>query len=94
MVAAMPADTRAILLLTVRRTRRWIDSNNEEDSAICRRRTRTWQLSHWQTAAGQVADQLSGSDGGVHLRTKKAQQFYANMIFYVLGRSDLDQPIE
>ena len=48
----------------------------------------------WQTAAGQIADQLSTSDGGVHLRTKKAQQFYANMIFDAVGRSDLDQPIE
>ena len=43
---------------------------------------------------GSVADDLSTSDGGAHLKTKKAMQYYANIIFDAIGRPTLEKPIE
>jgi len=41
----------------------------------------------------EIAGDLSTSDGGAHLKTKKAMQFYANMVFDNIGRTDLDKPV-
>ncbi len=91
-VAAVPATTR-LSFLTVKADQPWIDPNNDKIRNLPATHPAVGVID-WQSAAGQIADQLSTSDGGAHLKTKKAMQFYANMIFDGVGRGDLDQPIE
>ena len=43
----------------------------------------------WEAEAQQILGELSTSDGGIHLRTAYAKQFYANLIFDAIGRPDL-----
>ena len=43
----------------------------------------------WESEAQQILGELSSSDGGVHLNTSNAKQFYANLIFDAIGRPDL-----
>ncbi|HRB05184.1 MAG TPA: hypothetical protein PLP26_17545, partial [Ilumatobacteraceae bacterium] len=43
----------------------------------------------WEAEAQQILGELSKSDGGIHLSTSNAKQFYANLIFDAIGRPDL-----
>ena len=43
----------------------------------------------WEAESANVAGELSRSDGGIHLSTSHAKQFYANLIFFAIGRADL-----
>ena len=48
----------------------------------------------WNGLSAQVAGDLTTSDGGAHLKTEKAKQYYANIIFDAIGRPTLEKPIE
>ena len=86
-VAAMPADTR-LYFMTVKAQQPWIASNNDRIRNIPTKYPNVGVID-WEARSAEIADQLSVSDGGAHLRTKKAMQFYANMIFEAIGRPDL-----
>ena len=90
-IAAMPADTR-LYFLTVKANVPWIEGNNAKIRAIPATHPNVGIID-WEQQAPQIASELSASDGGAHLRTKNAMQFYANMVFDGIGRSDLDQPV-
>jgi hypothetical protein len=88
-MAQLPPDqTPLVVFLTVKAPRGWIADNN----------TRIRNLPNvypnvvvvdWEFASGMVAGELSRSDGGIHLATANAKQFYANLIFDAIGRPDL-----
>ncbi len=92
MVAAMPEGTQ-LFFVTVKAPTSWNAANNEHIRAVPTRHPNVGIID-WEQQAADVASELSSSDGGIHLRTKKAQQFYANMIFNAVGRGDLVQPVE
>ena len=92
MVATMPEGTQ-LFFLTVKAPTSWNAANNENLRAVPSRHPNVGIID-WEQQAADVSSELSGSDGGIHLRTKKAQQFYANMIFNAVGRGDLVQPVE
>jgi peptidoglycan/LPS O-acetylase OafA/YrhL len=91
-VAAVPQGT-TLWLMTVKAPTAWNESNNAEIRAVPGRHPAVGIID-WEAQSAQIVDELSPSDGGVHLRTKKAMQFYANMIFNGIGRGDLVQPLE
>ena len=88
-MAQLPPDqTPNVVFLTVKAPRGWIADNN----------TRIRNLPNifpnvtvvdWEVASGMIAGELSRSDGGIHLATANAKQFYANLIFDAIGRPDL-----
>ena len=90
-VAAMPAGTR-LYFMTVKADVPWVAGNNEKIRAIPTQHPNVGIID-WDARAPQIASELSPSDGGAHLRTKNAMQFYANMIFDGIGRSELDRPV-
>jgi peptidoglycan/LPS O-acetylase OafA/YrhL len=73
-----------VVFLTVKAPRDWIAPNNAEIRALPGRYPNV-QILEWEANAATIEGELSTSDGGIHLRTEKAQQFYANYIFGVLG---------
>jgi peptidoglycan/LPS O-acetylase OafA/YrhL len=89
-VAAIPA-TSKIWFLTVKAERPWIGDNNQKIFGLPALYPNVAVID-WNGRANEIADQLSTSDGGAHLRTNKAMQFYANMIFDNIGHSELDKP--
>ncbi len=88
-MAQLPADqTQLVVFLTVKAPRGWIADNNA--------RIRNLPLIYpnvkvvdWEVASQMVAGELSKSDGGIHLSTANAKQFYANLIVDAIGRPDL-----
>jgi peptidoglycan/LPS O-acetylase OafA/YrhL len=89
-VDLMPDST--IYFLTVKASVPWIDKNNAEIFGLPQLYPNT-KVIDWNGVSKEIAGDLSASDGGTHLKTKKAMQFYANMIFDNIGRSDLDKPL-
>lgn len=89
----LPADeVPQVVFLTVKAPKGWIDGNNALIWALPGKYPNVSVLD-WAGLANQISGELSGSDGGVHLRTDKAKQFYANYIFGAIGHNELIQPL-
>jgi hypothetical protein len=82
--------TSTIYFVTVKANEPWIDRNNQRIFKLPTNRPNV-KIIDWYGRAAEIADELSTSDGGAHLKTKRAMQFYANMIFDNIGRTDLDR---
>ena len=79
-----------VVFLTVKAPRGWVETNN----ALIRElpeRYRHVRVLEWDKAALMLTDELSRSDGGIHLSTEHAKQVYANLIFEAIGRPDLQK---
>ena len=87
-----PAEVAHVVFLTVKAPRPYIDANNALIWGLPALYPNVTVLD-WAGLAPQIEGELSGSDGGVHLRTSIAKQFYANYIFDSLGRRDLVLPL-
>ncbi len=86
---ALPADqTPLVVFLTVKAPKGWIAGNNERIRALPTRYPNV-KVIDWEQQAAAIEGELSRSDGGVHLSTALAKQFYANLIFDAIGRPDL-----
>jgi hypothetical protein len=89
----LPADeVSQVVFLTVKAPKGWIDGNNALIWALPGKYPNVSVLD-WAGLANQISGELSGSDGGVHLRTDKAKQFYANYIFGAIGHNELIQAL-
>jgi peptidoglycan/LPS O-acetylase OafA/YrhL len=88
-MASLPPDlTPLVVFLTVKAPRGWIADNNARIRALPALYPNV-AVVDWETEAQQIIGELSRSDGGVHLGTPHAKQFYANLIFDAIGRPDL-----
>ena len=83
-----PDATPKVVFLTVHAPRSWVPANNMRIRALPAKYPNV-QVLDWDKAAAKIQDQLSYADGGIHLATPVAKQFYANLIFDALGRPDL-----
>jgi len=88
-MAALPPDlTPLVVFLTVKAPKGWIADNNTRIRALPSLYPNV-KVVDWEADAQQILGELSSSDGGIHLRTSSAKQFYANLIFDAIGRADL-----
>ncbi len=88
-MSLLPADeVPQVVFLTVKAPKGYIETNNQLIWALPGQYPNVTVLD-WAGLALQIEGDLSGSDGGVHLRTGKAKQFYANYIFDVVGMREL-----
>lgn len=83
-----PDTTPKVVFLTVHAPRSWVPANNMRIRALPAKYPNV-QVLDWDKAAAKIQDQLSYADGGIHLATPVAKQFYANLVFDALGRPDL-----
>ena len=90
MAQLTPELTPDVYFLTVKADKPWIAANNERIFGLPAKYPNVHVID-WNGRATEIAGELSTSDGGVHLKTKKAMQFYANMIFDNIGHSELDK---
>ncbi len=86
------AEVPNVVFLTVKAPKSYIEANNALIWSLPAKYPGQVTVLDWAGLALQIEGELSGSDGGVHLRTDKAKQFYANNIFGIIGRTDLVQP--
>ncbi|MFT3852603.1 MAG: acyltransferase family protein [Ilumatobacteraceae bacterium] len=91
-VAAMPEGT-SLYFMTVKADQPWITPNNDKIRAIPTQHPNVGVID-WEQQSAEIAGELSKSDGGAHLRTTKAMQFYANLIFEGIGKSELVVPVD
>jgi hypothetical protein len=88
-MAQLPEDsTPMVVFLTVKAPRWWIDDNNALIRALPERYDNVRVLD-WEVEAAAIERQLSRSDGGIHLSTREAMQFYANLVFDAIERPEL-----
>jgi hypothetical protein len=88
-MALLPPDkVPEVVFMTVHAPRSWVPANNVRIKALPSKYPNVKVLD-WDAAAATIQDQLSYADGGIHLATPVAKQFYANQIFDALGRPDL-----
>jgi len=88
-MAALPPDlTPLVVFLTVKAPKGWIADNNTRIRALPSVYPNV-KVVDWEVEAQQILGELSKSDGGIHLSTSNAKQFYANLIFDAIGRPDL-----
>jgi hypothetical protein len=88
-MAQLPPDqTPLVVFLTVKAPRGWIADNNARIRNLPNLYPNVLVVD-WEAESAKVADGLSSSDGGIHLSTGTAKQFYANLIFAAIGRPDL-----
>ncbi len=87
------AEVPSVIFLTVKAPKPYIEANNALIWGLQTKYAGQVTVLDWAGFALQIEGELSGSDGGVHLRTDKAKQFYANLIFDIMGRRDLQQPL-
>ena len=93
-MAFLPAaEVPSVVFLTVKAPKGYIEANNVEIWGLQGRYPNVKVLD-WAGLAGQIEGELSGSDGGVHLRTEKAKQYYANIIFDIIGHRELQVPLD
>jgi peptidoglycan/LPS O-acetylase OafA/YrhL len=86
---SLPARTTPLVVfLTIHAQRGWVADNNVRIAALPKRYSNVKVLD-WNTAAVKVENELSRSDGRIHLATAHAKQYYANLIFDAVGRPDL-----
>ena len=43
----------------------------------------------WAVESDAIESELSRSDGGIHLATRAAMQYYANLVFDAIERTEL-----
>ncbi len=92
-MALLPAaDVPHVVFLTVKAPKPYIDANNALIWSLPAQYPNVTILD-WAGLALQINGELSGSDGGVHLRTTKAKQFYANYIFDSIGHRERVLPL-
>jgi hypothetical protein len=88
-MAQLPPElTPNVYFVTVKAPRGWIEENNMRIRGLPLLYPNVTVIP-WDTEAQKILGELSGSDGGIHLRTAIAKQFYANLIFATVGRPDL-----
>ncbi len=88
-MSALPPDqTPLVVFLTVKAPKGWIAGNNTRIRALPSKYPNV-KVVDWEVESQQIANELSNSDGGVHLSTAHAKQFYVNLIFDAIGRPDL-----
>ena len=88
-MAQLPPDqTPLVVFLTVKAPRGWIADNNTRIRNLPMFYPNVL-VADWEVESAQVAGELSRSDGGIHLATAHAKQFYANLVFNAIGRPDL-----
>jgi hypothetical protein len=88
-MALLPPDkVPEVVFMTVHAPRSWVPANNLRIKGLPAKYPNVKVLD-WDAAAASIQDQLSYADGGIHLATPVAKQFYANQIFDALGRPDL-----
>jgi hypothetical protein len=93
-MAFLPAaEVTQVVFLTVKAPKPWIDGNNELIRALPAKYPNVTVLD-WAGLGAAIEGELSGSDGGVHLRTEKAKQYFANIIFDITGHRELEVPLE
>lgn len=80
--------TPLVVFLTVRAPRWWIDDNNALIRALPDRYPNVRVLD-WEVESEAIEGELSRSDGGIHLATRAAMQYYANLIFDAIERPEL-----
>lgn len=83
-----PERTPLVVFLTVKAPKGWIEPNNAKIRDLPSHYPNV-RVVDWQAAASAIEGELSASDGGVHLSTAHAKQFYANLVFDAIGRPDL-----
>jgi hypothetical protein len=88
MAALPPDETPLVVFLTVKAPKGWIADNNARIRALPAQYPNV-KVVDWEAESQQIANELSRSDGGIHLSTAHAKQFYANLIFDAIGRPDL-----
>jgi hypothetical protein len=88
MSALPPDETPLVVFLTVKAPKGWIADNNARIRALPAQYPNV-KVVDWEAESQQIANELSRSDGGIHLSTAHAKQFYANLIFDAIGRPDL-----
>jgi peptidoglycan/LPS O-acetylase OafA/YrhL len=94
MMAMLPvAEVPHVVFMTVKAPKGWIEANNQLIWALPGKYPNVTVLD-WAGLGAQIEGELSGSDGGVHLRTDKAKQLYANYIFDISGHRDKVVPVE
>ncbi|HQV57843.1 MAG TPA: acyltransferase family protein, partial [Ilumatobacteraceae bacterium] len=88
-MAQLPPDrVPLVVFLTVKAPKGWIADNNAKIRALPTLYPNV-RVIDWEAAAAVIGGELSSSDGGVHLATVNAKQFYANLVFDGIGRPDL-----
>lgn len=86
-----PEEVEQVIFLTVSAPRSWIEPNN---ALIWGLQGRYPNVKVLDWAGFVVSGQVPGLAGdGIHLGTDAAKQWYANIIFDVMGRRDLIQPL-
>ena len=88
LMSFLPAGEVTVVFLTVKAPKSWIAGNNQLIRALPQLYPNV-RIVDWEAEAAAIEAELSRSDGGVHLRTTFAKQFYANLIFNGIGRPDL-----
>ncbi len=88
LMSFLPASEVTVVFLTVKAPKSWIAGNNQLIRALPQQYPNV-RVIDWEAEAAAIESELSRSDGGVHLRTTFAKQFYANLIFNGIGRPDL-----
>ncbi len=81
-----------VYFLTVKAPKAWIAANNATIRALPASYPNV-TIIDWEREASAIEPELSRSDGHIHLRTPKAKQFYANMIFRAIGLTDQIKPV-
>jgi peptidoglycan/LPS O-acetylase OafA/YrhL len=77
-------DLNLVVVMTVKAPKPWIAGNNEIIRSLPSTHPNVVVLD-WEARSAEIADHLSGSDGGVHLSDDTAKQFYRDIILQALG---------
>ncbi|MEY2401289.1 MAG: hypothetical protein QOJ08_1400 [Ilumatobacteraceae bacterium] len=78
------SDLNLVVVMTVKAPKPWIAGNNEIIRSLPSTHPNVVVLD-WEARSAEIADHLSGSDGGVHLSDDTAKQFYRDIILQALG---------
>ena len=91
-MASLVADLPHVYFLTIKAPLEWVPGNNAIIRALPVNHPNVTVID-WETLAQQLGpDDLSKSDGGVHLNSGTAVRFYANMILGALGKPLIPEP--
>jgi peptidoglycan/LPS O-acetylase OafA/YrhL len=82
-VLAEVADVPRVVMMTVKAPKPWIAGNNEIIRSLPATHPNVVVLD-WEARAAEIADHLSGSDGGIHLSDDTAKTFYRDIILQAL----------
>ena len=91
-MADILADLPHVYFLTIKAPLEWVPGNNALIRALPMTHPNVTVID-WETLSQQLSsDDLSQSDGGVHLNSGTAVRFYANMILGALGKPLIPDP--